>query len=120
MSPPHSNQVEPAVVTRQKQEVLQFHETHEGKNDSARMVNSVIEKAESENTCAESIESIEACFDEQEHGNLSKIAMLYFSGCKGAYVLSYEFRAKEIDDHQELENIAKQCSVDKDRPSEEA
>ena len=83
------------------------------------MINSVIEKAESKSTCAESMESKEASFVEQEHGEC-ETTVLDFSGCKGVYLLPYEFRAKEIDDSQEQENIAEQCSVDKEHQSEEA
>jgi hypothetical protein len=32
--------------------------------------------------------------------------MLDFSECKGAFMLPYEFRAKEIDEHRQEENIA--------------
>ena len=35
-------------------------------------------------------------------------------------MLPYEFRAKEIDDSQEQENIAEQCSVDKEHQNDEA
>jgi hypothetical protein len=45
--------------------------------------------------------------------------VLDFSGCKGAYILPYEFRAKQIDEHQQQENIAEQCLVDKEHQSKE-
>ena len=35
-------------------------------------------------------------------------------------MLPYEFRAKEIDDHEQQENIAEQCSVDKEHQTQEA
>jgi hypothetical protein len=92
----------------------------ENKHGSASMVNSVTGKAESKSTCAESNESKEASFIQQEHGKLSKTAMLDFSGCKGAYLLPYEFCAKEVDDHQGHKNIAEQCSVDREHQSEES
>jgi len=106
------------AISRQKDEALRVNK--EKKIDSACTINSVIEKAESNATCAESTDSKEASFIEQEHGKLSERTVLNFSGCKGAYMLPYEFRAKEIDEHQEQENIAEQSSVDKEHQSEEA
>jgi hypothetical protein len=44
------------------------------------MVNSVIEKAESKSTGAEPIESKDASFVEQEHGEV-ETTVLDFSGC---------------------------------------
>ena len=118
--PPCSNNVEPSTTARQEEEASLNNGIHEDKdNDSASMVSSVIEKAESESTCAESIESKEASFVEQEHGEC-ETTVLDFSGCKGAYLLPYELRAKEIDDNEEQENIAEQRSVDKEHQSEEA
>lgn len=46
---------------------------------------------------------------EQGHG---KMIMLDFSGVKGAFILHHEFRAKEIDKHQQQTYVAEQSSVD--------
>ena len=51
-------------------------------NDSKSMVTSVVE-AELDSTCAESTESKEASFIDQEHGMASKTAVIDFSRCKG-------------------------------------
>ena len=54
--PPCSNQVEPSATSRHEEEALQSNGIHEeNKNDSASMVNSVIEKAELKSTCVEFI-----------------------------------------------------------------
>jgi hypothetical protein len=92
----------------------------ENKNGSSSMVNSVTEKPESKSTYVESNESKEASFIQQEHGKLSKIVVLDFSGCKGVYLLPYDFCVKEVDDHQAPKNIVKQCSVDREHQSEES
>jgi hypothetical protein len=46
--------------------------------------------------------------------------MLDFSGCKGAYMLPYEFCAKEIDEYPQNKNIAELSSVEKEHQSEES
>ena len=46
----------------------------------------------------------DASFAEQRNDKHNKLAVLDFSGCKGAYMLLYEFRAKDIDEHQEHSN----------------
>jgi hypothetical protein len=104
---------------RQEEALLIGSMNEENKHGSASMVNSVTGKAESKSTCAESNESKEASFIQQEHGKLSKTTVHDFSGRKGVYLLPYEFRAKEVDDHQGIENIAEQCSVDREQQSEE-
>jgi hypothetical protein len=81
----------------------------ENMNDSTSIINSVIEEAESKSTSDEPIESKEASFVDQEHVQSSKTTVLDFYGCKGAYMLPYEFRTKEIDDNQQQENIGEQC-----------
>ena len=43
----------------------------------------------------------DASLAEQRNDKHNKLAVLDFSGCKGAYMLPYEFRAKDIDEHQE-------------------
>ena len=48
----------------------------------------------------------DASFTEQRNDKRSKLAVLDFSGYEGAYMLPYEFRAKEIDEHQEQGNKA--------------
>ena len=76
----------------------------------------------------------DASLAEQRNDKRNKLVVLDFSGCKGAYMLPYEFRAKDIDEHQEQsnmaehssvndehqdqENAAEQSSTDKERPSE--
>jgi ribosomal protein S25 len=92
----------------------------QNKNCSASMINLVIEKAESKSTCAESTESKEASFIQQEHDKLSKTTMLDFPRCKEVHLLPYEFRAKEVDDHQGHEDIAEQCLVDREHQTEES
>jgi hypothetical protein len=117
-SPPCSNQVEPSEISKQEEEALHSNKIHEeNKNDSASMVNSVIE-AESKSTCADSIESKDASFIGQDHGEC-KTTMLDFSGCKGAYMLPCEFCANETDDCKEQKNIAEQYSVDEEHQSED-
>jgi hypothetical protein len=54
-------------------------------------------KAKSD-THAEFVNPIDTSFVEQEYGEC-EIAVLDFSGCKGAYMLLYKFCAKEIDEH---------------------
>ena len=56
--------------------------------------------------------SKEMGFIDQEHDKLSQTVVLDFSGCKGAYLLPYEFCVKEIDEHHVQEIIAEQSSVD--------
>jgi hypothetical protein len=46
--------------------------------------------------------------------------VLDFSRCKGAFMLPYEFRAKEIDDYPLEENMAEPSSVEKEHEIEEA
>jgi hypothetical protein len=117
---PRSDLVELSANLRQEEALLIGSMNEENKHGSASMVNSVTGKAESKSTCAESNESKEASFIQQEHGKLSKTVVLDFSGCKGAYLLPYEFCAKEVDDHQGHKNIAEQCSVDREHQSEES
>jgi hypothetical protein len=75
-------------------------------------------KAKSD-THAEFVNPIDTSFVEQEHGEC-ETAMLDFSGCKGSYVLPYEFRAKEIDEHPQNKNIMEPSSIEKEHQSEEA
>jgi hypothetical protein len=83
-SPPRGDQVEPSTKLRQEKAMLIHSINEENTNDSASMVNLVIVKAESKSTCAESIESKEASFVEQEQGKISKTPLFDFSGCKGS------------------------------------
>jgi hypothetical protein len=119
-SSPCSDQVELSANLRQEEALLIDSINEENKNDSAGMVNSVIEKAKSKDTCAKTIESKDESFIEQEHGKLSKTDLLDFSGSKGAYLLPCELCPKEVDDHQGHENIAEQCSVDREHQIEES
>jgi hypothetical protein len=70
-------------------------------------------------THAEFVNPIDTSFVEQEHG-LRETAVLDFSGCKGAFMLPSEFRAKEIDEHPKEENIAEPSLVEEEHQSEEA
>jgi hypothetical protein len=54
-------------------------------------------KAKSD-THAEFVNPVDTSFVEQEHGECETM-VLDFSRCKGAFMLAYEFRAKEIDVH---------------------
>jgi hypothetical protein len=63
-------------------------------------------------TQAEFVSPIDTSFVEQEHGECETM-VLDFSRCKGAFMLPYEFRAKEIDVHPLEENIAEPSSVEK-------
>ena len=104
----------PAKTRQKEDEASQIERVdHDKTIDSVNAISSVIEKDESNGACAEPIDSKEASFIDQEHGGkLSKTAVLDFSGCKGAYLLPYEFRAKEIDEHHVQEIIAERSSVD--------
>jgi hypothetical protein len=75
-------------------------------------------KAKSD-THAEFVNLVDTSFVEQEYGEC-ETAVLDFSGCKGAYMLPYEFRAKEIDEHPQNKNIAEPSSVEKEHQSEES
>jgi hypothetical protein len=121
-TPPRSNQIEPSATPRQEEyEALRSDEIHQAKrNNSSSMVNSVVEKAESENTLDKSIQSKDASFSEQVHGNTSKTAMLDFSGREGAYMLPYDFCAKEADVHQEKDDMTEQCSVNDEHQIDKA
>jgi hypothetical protein len=68
---------------------------------------------------AEFVNPVDTSFVEQEHGEC-ETAVLDFSSCEGAFMLPYEFRAKEIDEDQQKENIAKPSSVEEEHQSEEA
>jgi hypothetical protein len=61
----------------------------------------------------------DASFTQQRNDKRSKLAMLDFSGCEGAYMLPYEFRAKEIDEHQEQSNMAEHSSVNDEHQEQE-
>ena len=81
-----SNQFESSAKPIQEEdeasEIERFN--HDLMIDSVSTVTPVIETAESNSTCDESIMSKEIGFVDQEHGKLSKIVVLDFSGCKGA------------------------------------
>jgi hypothetical protein len=63
---------------RQEEALLIGSMNEENKHGSTSMVNLVTGKAKSKSTCAESNESKEASFIQQEHGKLSKTTMLDF------------------------------------------
>ena len=73
--------------------------------------------ANAEPVFAKCTKAEDASFTEQRNGKHSKLVMLNSFGCEGAYTLPYEFRAKEIDEHQEQEHVAKQSSPDIEHPS---
>jgi hypothetical protein len=74
-------------------------------------------KAKSD-THTEFVNLIDTSFVEQEHRERETM-VLDFSGCKGAFMLPSEFRAKEIDEHPKEENIAEPSSVEEEHLSEE-
>ena len=78
----------------------------------------------------ESIKPTQEEFVEPVHDEQRDSVVFDFSGCKGSYLLPYEFRAKDDkhqdqsdkteqnsvnDDHQELEREIGQCSVNDER-----
>jgi hypothetical protein len=65
-------------------------------------------------THTEFFNPVDTNFVEQE------TTVLDFSGCKGAFMLPSEFRAKEIDEIPQNENIAKPSLVEKEHQIEEA
>jgi hypothetical protein len=69
-------------------------------------------------TQTEFVKTVDKSFVEQEHGEC-ETTVLDFSGCKGPFMLPYEFRAKEIDEHQQEESIAEPSSVEEERRHEE-
>ena len=119
-TPPCIKQVESPHNSGQDKEALQIDTILEESKDDLETIVASVEKAESNLTCAESIESKEASFIDEEHGKLSETAVLDFSGCKGVDILPYEFRAKEIDEHQVQKDIAEHSSVDIEHQSNEA
>ena len=52
---------------------------------------------------------------EQKRSKRNKTAVLNFSGIKGAYILPYEYRAKEVGDCQDQQPIAKSSSAYEER-----
>jgi hypothetical protein len=75
-------------------------------------------KAKSD-THTEFVKVVDTSFVEQEHGECETI-VLDFSGCKEPFMLPYEFRAKEVDEHQQEENMAEPSLVEEEHLSEEA
>jgi hypothetical protein len=63
-------------------------------------------------THVEFVEPEDTSFVEKEHGEY-EMTVLDFSRCKGAFMLPFEFRAKEVDEHQQEENIPEPPSVEK-------
>ena len=105
------------------------------KNDDSKSESSSARKVESTSVCSESIRSKEASTIEKGHAK-HKTTVLDFSEVEGTYFLPYEFRAKEIDEHQEQSDmveqslvndehqghkrVAEQSSLDKDHSSDGA
>jgi hypothetical protein len=81
------------------------------KSDSDDKSSSAMERAEPNSTYAESIQLKETSMVEQKRSKRNKTAVLDFSGIKGAYILPYEFRAKEFDVCQDQQPIAKESSA---------
>jgi hypothetical protein len=77
-----------------------------------------LDKAKS-NTQAKFVKLVDTSFVEKEYGKC-ETAVLDFSRCKEPFMLPYEFRAKEIDEHPQEENIAKSSSVEEEHQSEKA
>ena len=80
------------------------------KNDDSKSESSSAGKAESTNVNSESIKSKEASTIEKGHGK-HKTAMFDFFEVEETYFLPYEFRAKEIDEHQEQSDMDEQSLV---------
>jgi len=106
-----ARQAEMWAKIRQEREALQIKK--DKVIDSGNKENSVIGKAESSSIYSESIKSKEASIIEKGHGKHSKAVMLDFSEVNGTYFLPYEFRAIEIDELQEQEQVAEESLVDK-------
>ena len=83
------------------------------KNDDSETKSASVEKAESSSIYSKSIKSKEANIVEKGHGKYSKTTILDFSEVNGTYFLPYEFRAIEIDELQEQEQVAEESLVDK-------
>ena len=83
------------------------------KNDDSETKSASVKKAESSSIYSESIKSNEASIIEKGHGKHRKKTVLDFSEVNGTYFLPYEFRAIEIDELQEEEQVAEESLVDK-------
>lgn len=57
---------------------------------------------------------------QQIHNKSSKTVVLDFSGINGAYILPYEFRAKEIDECQEQQLIAEPSLANEEQQDDKA
>jgi hypothetical protein len=74
-----------------------------------------METAEPNSACAKLIQLKETSMVKQKHSKRNKTVMLDFFGIKGAYILPYEFRAKEVNDCQDQQPIAKSSSAYEER-----
>jgi hypothetical protein len=74
-----------------------------------------MERAEPNNACAESIQLKETSMVEQKRSKRNMTTVLDFSRIKGAYILPYELCAKEVDDCQDQQPIAKSSSAYEER-----
>jgi hypothetical protein len=75
-----------------------------------------MERAEPNSAYAKSIiELKETSMVEQKRSKRNKTAVLDFSGIKGAYILPYKYRAKEVRDCQDQQPIAKSSSAYEER-----
>ena len=95
----------------QRKEALPIDITGE-KNDYSETKSASVEKAESSYIYSESIKSKEANIVEKGHEKYNKTTIFDFSEVNGTYFLPYEFRAIEIDDLQEQEQVAEESLVD--------
>ena len=90
------------------------------KKDNSELESASVEKAESSSIYSESIKSKEASIIGKGHGKHSKTTMFDFSKVNGTYFLPYEFRAIEIDELQEQEQVAEESLVDKNLQTNDA
>jgi len=90
------------------------------KNDDSETKSASVQKFKSSSIYFKSIKSNEASITEKGHVKHRKIAVLDFSKVKGTYFLPYEFRAIEIDELQEQEEVAEESLVDKDLQTNDA
>ena len=103
----------------QRKESLPIDITGEN-NDDSETKSCSVKKAESSSIYSESIKSKEANIVEKGHGKYSKTTILDFSEVNGTYFLPYEFRAIEINELQEQEQVAEESLVDKDLQTNDA
>jgi len=96
----------------QEEKELPLDKIGKEKSDSDDKTSLAMERAEPNSAYAESIiELKETSMVEQNRIKRNKTAVLDFSGIKGTYILSYEFCAKEANNCQDQQPIAKSSSA---------